>query len=197
MKELFIYSDGASFNNGFKDKDKPMYGAFGSVIVKDGKILHEYKDWYENITNNQGELYGFIRAFLQFLKAYKSKEPYHITVVSDSQYLINGVNLYLENWKKKDWHTASGDDVKNVELWKIIDFLINSEPNITLEFVWQKGHKGKKVTQEENPNIYFNEYCDSLATEQIQYAINNGERFFPPDLFENMIKALMETFNLE
>lgn len=196
MKEVYIFSDGGSFNNGYKDPDKPMYGSYGSIIVKDNKIVYQFSDWYENITNNQGELYGFIKAYIEFLKHYKSKEPYKVIVVSDSQYLINGVNKYLENWKKKNWHTASGDDVKNLELWKIIDFLINFEPNITLEFVWQKGHKGKKVTLEENPLIYFNEVCDSLATDQINKAVKEGENYIPPDVFKNLIDNLIKKFNL-
>lgn len=196
MKELFIYSDGGSFNNGFKDPNKPMYGSYGSIIVKDNNIIREYSDWYENCTNNQGELYGFIRAYLQFLKKYKSKEPYKITVISDSQYLIDGVNKYLENWKKKNWHTASGGEVKNVNMWKIIDFLINSEENITLEFKWQKGHKGKAVSKEENPYIFFNEYCDSLATNKISEALEKGKNYLPPDAFENQINTLIKKFNL-
>jgi ribonuclease HI len=196
MKELTIYSDGGSFNNGYKDPDKPMYGSYGSIIVRDGEIIHEYSDWYENMTNNQGELYGFIKAYMQFLKGYKSNEPYTITVVSDSQYLINGVNKYLNNWKKKDWHTASGDDVKNKNMWKIIDFLINFNPNIKLIFKWQKGHKGKTVSKEENIDIYFNEHCDSIATEQISFAVENGGKYFPPDVFENIIDSLVKLFNI-
>ena len=72
MKELFIYSDGGSYNNGYKDPDKPMYGSYGSIIVRDGEVIRKYADWFEDITNNQGELYGFIKAYLQFLKSYKS-----------------------------------------------------------------------------------------------------------------------------
>ena len=195
MKELFIYSDGGSFNNGKKDPNKPMYGSYGSIIVKDNEVIKKYADWFENITNNQGELYGFIRAYVQFLKNYKSKDPYKITVVSDSQYLINGVNKYLNNWKKKNWKTASGDEVKNLDMWKIIDFLINFDPNITLEFVWQKGHKGKKVTKEENPNIFFNEMCDTLATEQIDIAVNKNT-FHQKDLFQKHIESYKKAFNI-
>lgn len=196
MKELTIYSDGGSFNNGFKDPDKPMYGSYGSIIVKDGTILHEYSGWYENITNNQGELYGFIKAYMQFLKNYKSKEPYNITVVSDSQYLINGITKYLDGWKKKGWKNSTGDEVKNIKMWKIIDYLIHSEPNVTLNFVWQKGHKGKKVTKEENPNIFFNEYCDDLATKEINTAVYNNTFIYANDEFTNLIDSIMNVFGI-
>lgn len=197
MKELYIYSDGGSYNNGYKDPDKPMYGSYGSLIVRDGEVIKQFSDWFEDITNNQGELYGFIRAYAQFLKGYKSGEPYHITVVSDSQYLIDGVNKYLANWKKKNWHTASGGEVKNVNMWKIIDYLIsNSGKNISLEFVWQKGHKGKKVTKEEDPHVFFNEMCDTLATEQIDIAVNKNTFICPEGLFEQKINGYMKAFNL-
>jgi len=195
MKELTIYSDGGSFNNGKKDPDKPVYGSYGSIIVRNGEIIKEYTDYFEDITNNQGELYGFIRAIMQFLKAYKSGEVYKITVVSDSQYLINGVTLYLDNWKKKNWHTASGDEVKNVNMWKIIDYIIHYSDNLLFEFKWQKGHKGKKVTKEENSDVYFNEYCDSLATGSIQKALDEAENIICPinefnDKIDNYIKLL-------
>jgi len=39
-------------------------------------------------------------------------------VQSDSEYLINGMSKWLAGWMKKGWKTASGDPVKNQDLWK-------------------------------------------------------------------------------
>ena len=197
MKTLYIYSEGGSYNNGYKDPNKPMFGSYGSIIVKNNEIIKEYTSYFKDITNNQGELYGFIKAIMQFIKSYKSGDVYHIIVVSDSQYLVNGVNLYLDGWKKKGWKTASGDEVKNKEMWKIIDYIINFSDNILFEFQWQRGHKGKKVTKEEDPNIYFNEYCDSLATGSINKALKDLEEHVCSEInFKDIINNYIKTFKL-
>lgn len=181
MKKLKIYCDAGSYNNGMKDPNKPMFGSYGCIIVKDNEIVYEFKDWFENITNNQGELFGFIKGYTEFLKRYRSKEKYEIEVISDSQYLIHGVNQYLSGWKKKGWKNSSKETVKNKNMWVIIDKLINYEPNVKLIFTWQKGHKGKKVSKEEDPNIYFNEYCDSLATSEIEYCTSENNTYICPE----------------
>lgn len=195
MKELKIYCDAGSFNNGYKDPNKPMFGSYGCLIVRpsDNKILYEFKDWFDDITNNQGELFGFIKAYTEFLKRYKSKEKYHIEVISDSQYLINGVNKYLNNWKKNRWRNSTGDVIKNKDMWLIIDKLLICESNISFTFTWQRGHRGKKVTLEEDPNIYFNEICDSLATEQINFCASDKNTLIHPfleDVLNDIAKSL-------
>ena len=36
-----------------------------------------------------------------------------LCIYSDSQYVINGITKWIENWIKKEWKK-----IKNVELWK-------------------------------------------------------------------------------
>jgi len=180
MKELKIYCDAGSFNN-FKDSDKPTFGSYGTILVKNNKIIKEWSDWYEDVSNNQMEVYGAIKGILEFLKRYKSNEKYKIEIISDSQYLVHGMNAWLSNWKKKNWINSSGKPVKNVELWKIIDKLVNLKPTVEFIFTWQKGHCGKSITLEENPNIYFNEYVDSLATDKLKYASGKDNMCICPE----------------
>ena len=199
MKYLKIYSDAGSFNNGHKDPNKPMFGSFGSLIVnEDNEIIYQFSDWYEEITNNQGELFGFIKPYYEFLRRYKSKEEYTIEVISDSQYLINGVNKYLSGWKKKGWKSTTGE-VKNKKMWQIIDRMLQLyKDRITLIFTWQKGHVGKKTTCEENPNVYFNEVCDSLATKQIEYASGKENTMICPEKeFDNLIDKIYKNLKVE
>ena len=192
MKELKIYSDGGSHNNGGKKKGEPVWGSYGAIIVKDNKVIYKFQDFYENVTNNNMELFGFIKAYTEFLKRYKSKDKYHITVISDSQYLIKGINEWLPGWKKRRWKNSSGNIIENLYMWKIIDKLLVYNPNIELEFVWQKGHKGKSVSLEENPDIYFNEMVDSMATESINEASNPDKWWFFPEgaTFEDHLKKI-------
>lgn len=196
---IYIFSDGASHNNGRKDPDKPMFGAYGSLIVN-GDSIKEFSGWFEDTTNNQNEMYGFIKAYMEFLNKYKSNKRYKIVVVSDSQYLINNINQNLNKWKNKNWKLANGNPVKNLKLWKIVDYLIlNTPENITLEFIWQKGHIGKKVTEEEDTFVYFNERCDTLATEEIKKATDPNKMWIVPDnqQFDNIIDNIITLFNIE
>lgn len=197
MKKLRIYCDAGSYNNGHKDKDKPMYGSYGCVIVaEDNRIIYTFADWFDEITNNQGELFGFIKGYTEFLKRYKSKEKYQIEVISDSQYLINGINKYLPGWKKKRWRNSTGDEVKNKNMWLIIDKLLVCEPNIELTFTWQRGHKGKSVSLEENPNIYFNEMVDSLATEQIDFCTSDKNTYISAN-FNDVLNDIAKNLKIK
>lgn len=87
-------------------------------------------------------------AVIEALKALK--EPSDLTINSDSKYVLNGINEWLPNWKKRNWKTASRKPVKNVDLWQALDALTQAH---TIEWVWVKGHSG-------NPG---NERADELA----------------------------------
>ena len=72
--------------------------------------------------------------------------------ISDSKYVTDAFNQnWIEGWLKKNWKTAGGKPVKNIDLWQRL--LKAKEPH-TLTFVWVKGHDG-------HPE---NERCDTLAT---------------------------------
>ena len=78
--------------------------------------------------------------------------PCSVTLHSDSRYLVDTFEKgWIENWQKKNWKTAGGSAVKNVDLWKRL--LTAMEPH-DVRFVWVKGHDG-------DPH---NERCDALAT---------------------------------
>ena len=73
-----------------------------------------------------------------------------VEIHTDSQYVKNGMQLWLQNWKKKNWRTADKKPVKNQDLWQQLDELAS---NIEIRWVWVKGHAGEE----------FNERCDELA----------------------------------
>lgn len=45
-------------------------------------------------------------------------------IVSDSQYLVNGITGYIYQWKRNGWITSMGGPVKNQDLWSYLDFLL-------------------------------------------------------------------------
>ena len=58
------------------------------------------------------------------------REENNITIVTDSKYLKDGIETWIENWKKNGWKTASKKPVKNKELWITLDLEI-SKHNIS------------------------------------------------------------------
>ncbi len=145
MKKVFIYADGACRGN-------PGPGGYG-VILKfqdAGCKIHEkeIKGAEKDTTNNKMEMTAAI-AGLKTLK-----EPCHVTVVSDSNYLVQGMTKWIKTWLKKEWKTADKNPVKNKEMW---EELINLSKRHKIEWKWIKGHNGHIE----------NERADKLANEAI------------------------------
>lgn len=171
----FYYCDGASRNNGKKDETKDVLGSYGGVLVKeDGEILKLYNHTFKNVTNNQMELLGFIKPIIEIMNSYKkdNSPKIEIHVVSDSQYLIKGITEWMPNWKKKGWKNSSNKIIENIEMWKIIDTIINDD-TFNFTFEWVKGHT---KNPEKLSNEYFNNICDKLANKSIDKFLENGSK---------------------
>jgi len=140
MKQVFIYSDGACRGN-------PGPGGYG-IILKYNNSIKEIKGAEKNTTNNKMEL----TAAIMGLKTLK--EPCHVTIVSDSNYLIHGMTKWVNSWLKKGWKTTDKTPVKNRELWE--ELIILSKRH-KIEWKWIKGHNS-------HPE---NERADELANEAI------------------------------
>ncbi|ORU91391.1 MAG: ribonuclease HI [Cycloclasticus sp. symbiont of Poecilosclerida sp. N] len=124
-KSVQIYTDGACRGN-------PGVGGWGASLSCDGTLKEIYGGEQET-TNNRMELTAVIEA----LKALK--KPAEMTINSDSKYVLNGINEWLPNWKKRHWKTSAKKQVKNVDLWKQLDSLIQPHK---IKWVWVKGHSG-------------------------------------------------------
>ena len=62
-----------------------------------------------------------------------------ISVVTDSAYVKNGIEGWLENWKRRGWKTAGKKPVKNEDLWRLLQEAA-ARHQVTWE--WVKGHVG-------------------------------------------------------
>lgn len=175
VKYLKLYSDGGSVNNGKKNKDEPVYGAYCYIVTthKTHRIIKKYTNVYEDVTNNQMELLGVIDGIKYIIsRIKKDKRNYilNLEVISDSQYVIKGCSEWLKNWKKNKWKDLSKKPIKNLDLWKEMDNILTSNKNlIDFNFTWVRGHSGKSNSSiKSNPNNYFNEQCDTLLSEQLK-----------------------------
>lgn len=137
MKEVLIFTDGACSGN-------PGPGGYG-VILRYGDTEKELSGGERETTNNRMELRGVI-AGLSALK-----EPCCVTVITDSQYVYNGITKgWAASWRKKGWRKNDGKPALNPDLWEELLSLIEKHK---VKFEWVRGHNG-------HPE---NERCDALA----------------------------------
>lgn len=83
----------------------------GEATLSDFKIL-------EDVTANQSELQILILA----LKRMKQRSVLHI--YTESMYVANAIEKWLENWKKNNWTGAKGKPIANLEEWQELDKLL-------------------------------------------------------------------------
>lgn len=130
MPEFYAYTDGACSGN-------PGPGGWGALLVaREGdKTLkeRELSGGEANTTNNRMELLAAITALET------CKPGTKITIITDSNYVKDGITKWIHGWKKKGWKTAAKKPVKNEELWRRLDDAV-AHHEVTWE--WVKGHAG-------------------------------------------------------
>lgn len=140
MDKVIIHTDGACRGN-------PGPGGWGAILTS-GSHEKELYGAEADTTNNRMELMAAIRA-LEGLK-----RPCSVTLTTDSVYLKKGITEWLDDWKRRDWRTASKKPVKNVDLWQRLEKAMETH---RLRWKWIKGHSG-------HPE---NERADQLANRAI------------------------------
>ena len=127
MTEVQIYTDGAC-------KGNPGPGGWGAWL-KSGTTEKELFGGELNTTNNRMELQAVIEGLAALTR------PCKVVLYLDSQYVRQGITEWIKGWKAKGWMTASKQPVKNVELWKRLDTLVQNGGH-QIEWRWVKGHSG-------------------------------------------------------
>jgi len=126
-------------------KPNPGPGGWAAVLRFRG-VERELSGAAPDTTNNRMEL----TAAAESLEALK--RPCKVVLHTDSQYLRDGITRWHTGWVRKNWRTAGGDPVKNMDLWRRI--LDAAKPH-EVDWQWVRGHAG-------NP---MNERVDALATQ--------------------------------
>ncbi len=129
--DYIIYTDGACLGN-------PGPGGWAAIIIKDN-IKNILKGSEKSTTNNRMEILASIEAFKSIKKSSKIK------IFTDSKYLIDGINIWIKNWKQNEWKTKNKKEVKNIDLWIELD---SQACFHQIEWEWVKGHSGNKFNEE-------------------------------------------------
>ncbi len=134
-----IYTDGACSGN-------PGPGGYG-VVLKYKGVIKELSGGFARTTNNRMEIMAVIKGLEALTR------PCRVIVYSDSQYVINALNLgWVERWKANGWLRANKAPAKNADLWERV---LSLAARHKITWVWVKGHAANK----------FNLRCDQLAVE--------------------------------
>ena len=137
IKMLKIWTDGSCLGN-------PGAGGW-AFVATDGKNTAKMSGGAENTTNNRMELTVVLRALTAAARHHDAVE-----IHTDSQYVKNGMQTWMPNWKKNNWRTSDKKPVKNVDLWMALDDVAQK---INIHWVWVRGHNGEE----------FNEMVDEMA----------------------------------
>lgn len=132
-----IYTDGACSGN-------PGPGGWCFLVKNTGEICSH---GYVRTTNNRMEL----EAAINGLSWVSGEDDNDVTIYSDSKYLCDAHNQgWLSSWVKRGFYKKTGEQVKNIDLWKK---LVELEKGKNVRYVWVKGHNGHRE----------NEICDQMA----------------------------------
>ncbi|MCL5743114.1 MAG: ribonuclease HI [Acidobacteria bacterium] len=137
MKKVKLITDGAC-------KGNPGPGGWAAILRYN---QHKKELWgcSPRTTNNRME----IMAAIEGLKALK--EPCEVEIVTDSEYLKNGITTWIHNWKRRNWLTTEKKPVVNQDLWQELDALTQKHRT---RWNWTKGHASHGD----------NNRCDELAS---------------------------------
>jgi ribonuclease HI len=140
-KQVAIHTDGACLGN-------PGPGGWAALLRYRGRE-RELAGGDPQTTNNRMELMAAIMA-LEALS-----EGCEIVLHTDSQYVRQGITLWMPNWVRRNWRTSGGEAVKNRDLWERLHAACARH---RIDWRWVKGHSG-------DPD---NERVDQLARAQAE-----------------------------
>lgn len=122
---VVIHTDGACSGN-------PGPGGWGALLSSDGRE-RTLSGGAARTTNNRMELTAAIEALAAL------KRPCRVVLHTDSVYLKSGITEWITRWRRNGWRTADRKPVKNADLWRRLEALIEGHE---IAWRWVKGHAG-------------------------------------------------------
>jgi len=123
VKKVQLITDGACLGN-------PGPGGW-AAILRYGDKTKEIFGCEPHTTNNRMEL----KAAIEGLRTLR--EECDVEIVTDSEYMKNGITSWIAGWKKRNWMTAAKKPVVNRDLWEELDF---QNKRHRTQWSWTKGH---------------------------------------------------------
>ncbi len=149
---LMIYTDGGCHGN-------PGPGGWAYVILAGddsggSDAVQQDSGFDRQTTNNRMELTAVIQA-LEWIDQHEPAAK--LRLVTDSQYVKNGITVWIHSWLRNGWQTSAKKPVKNRDLWQRLHAVAGK---VSVEWAWTRGHSGDT----------WNEVCDSMVQQAIAAA---------------------------
>ena len=122
-KKVKIITDGSCLGN-------PGRGGW-AAILRYGEHKKELYGFAVMTTNNRMELTAAIEGLRRL------RQPCDVEIVTDSEYLKNGITKWIANWRRRGWMTVENKPVVNRDLWEDLDALVGQH---RVNWSWTKGH---------------------------------------------------------
>jgi len=120
-----MFTDGACLGN-------PGPGGW-AALLRYKTVERVLSGGERDTTNNRMELMAAI-AGLEVLK-----QASRVELTTDSQYVKQGIELWVPRWRANGWRTADRKPVKNQDLWERL--AAAAEPH-QIKWQWTRGHSG-------------------------------------------------------
>ena len=143
---VLVHADESCLGNGTEPPNPGGNAALIEAPAGDSVARWDFYECAPDTTNNRMALAGAI-ATLEWL--HRQWRNARVTYVSDSEYLIKGMNDWVPGWMARGWRRKGGA-VENLPLWQK---LVQAAAGHTIEWRWVRGHN-------DNPK---NEYANDLA----------------------------------
>lgn len=149
-QQWIIYTDGACSGN-------PGPGGWGAIVASSSHVT-ELGGHSSSTTNNRMEVQAAIEALRFILANQKPLQSLEkVTLYTDSKYLIQAATSWIWGWRRNNWVTAQGDEVKNRDLFEELDGLV-APIRSKISWNYVPGHQG----------IAGNERVDTIAVQFVQ-----------------------------
>lgn len=114
IKSIEIYTDGSLMKK--KNGTYCGYSVYFPNNEYGKQIGRKFK--HEPITNNRAELYAILKAIklANIINKRNNNSVEKINIYSDSEYAVNSINIWLENWRKKSKPYANADIIDQIDL---------------------------------------------------------------------------------
>jgi ribonuclease HI len=123
LKHVDLYAHGTC-------KPNPGPGGYGVVLVHNGH-RREASGGFRLTSNYRMELMAGVSGLMML------RERCHITLHSDSEYLVVGMEEWMNRWQARYWRNRHGEIVKNLDLW---ERLVRLRQDHEIEYEWVRGH---------------------------------------------------------
>ena len=130
---VLVHADESCLGN---DSTKPSPGGNAALVEAPAGDSVARWDFYEcapQTTNNKMALAGAIAA-LEWIR--RQWQHARVRYVSDSEYLVKGMNEWVKDWQARGWRRKGGA-VENLELWQK---LVQAAGAHTVGWGWVRGH---------------------------------------------------------